>query len=134
VKAYHGDLERLKLKPQRALKDDMESTTQATSYAGTGATTTVAKPAAKPSQTPAATKPKFKVTFSGGAPPAQRSRPAAAVVTAPAAAVPGAGNGVPKRGDGSPDFSRMTPAQKVALSLQRIKSDIARNTDGDGRR
>src|SRR5215212_4920765 len=31
VKAYHGDLERLKLKPQRPLKDDLASTTTATS-------------------------------------------------------------------------------------------------------
>src|SRR3954466_12149500 len=36
VKAYHGDLERLKIKPHRPLKDDLGATTQASSYAGTG--------------------------------------------------------------------------------------------------
>ena len=58
----------------------------------------------------------------------------AAVVTAPAAAVPGGGNGFPKKADGSPDFSKMSPAQKVALARQRIKSDIVRNGDGEVRR
>jgi hypothetical protein len=133
VKAYHGDLERLKIKPQRSLKDDLGSTAQATSYAGTGAAT---KPSA--SSAPArAEKPRPKVTISGGAPPAQRSRPAAAVLPAPTPAVAppaSAGNGLPKKADGSPDFSRMSSAQKVALARQRIKSDIARNGDGDGRR
>jgi hypothetical protein len=38
VRAYHGELERLKLKPYRSLKDDMELTTTATSYAGTEST------------------------------------------------------------------------------------------------
>src|SRR5204863_8134123 len=53
VKAYHGDLERLKLKPHRALKHDMELTTTATSYAGTGSTVSLAaaKPAAAKTST-----------------------------------------------------------------------------------
>src|SRR5215208_4189699 len=46
VKAYHGDLERLKIKPQRALKEDMELTATATSYAGTGTSVSLAKPQA----------------------------------------------------------------------------------------
>jgi hypothetical protein len=83
VKAYHGDLERLKLKPHRPLKDDLASTTQASSYAGTGATGTGPKPA--PSAAPSAAGPKPRVTFSGGAPPAPRSRPAAGVICAPRA-------------------------------------------------
>src|SRR5688572_24857323 len=36
TRAYHGDLERLKIKPYRALKEDLELTATATSYAGTG--------------------------------------------------------------------------------------------------
>lgn len=36
VKAYHGELEKLKIKPYRDLKADMELTATATSYAGTG--------------------------------------------------------------------------------------------------
>ena len=35
MRAYHGELEKLKLKPYRALKEDLELTTTATSYAGT---------------------------------------------------------------------------------------------------
>jgi hypothetical protein len=128
VKAYHGDLERLKIKPQRALKDDLGSTTQATSYAGTGATTSTPKPA--PSAAAASAKARPRVTFSGGAPPAQRSRPAAAVVTAPS----GDGGAIPKKTDGSVDFSKMTSAQKVAVARQRIKNDIVRNGNGDGKR
>jgi len=38
VEAYHGDLEKLKIKPFRPLKEDIELTTTVTSYAGTGAT------------------------------------------------------------------------------------------------
>ena len=49
VRAYHGELQKLQLKPYRELKDDMELTTTATSYAGTGSTVSVAStaPAAK---------------------------------------------------------------------------------------
>jgi hypothetical protein len=46
TRAYHGELEKLKIKPYRALKDDLQSSTQATSYAGTSVKKTViAKPA-----------------------------------------------------------------------------------------
>jgi hypothetical protein len=38
VKAYHGELQKLKINPYRSLKDDMELTTTTTSYAGSGAT------------------------------------------------------------------------------------------------
>src|SRR3954447_13470808 len=41
VKAYHGEFGRLGIKPYRPLKDDMELTTTATSYAGTGGTVAV---------------------------------------------------------------------------------------------
>src|SRR3954447_25285406 len=49
VKAYHGELGRMGIKPYRPLKDDMELTMTATSYAGTGGTVAVpAKPGATP--------------------------------------------------------------------------------------
>ncbi|HEY1684829.1 MAG TPA: hypothetical protein VGG19_08705 [Tepidisphaeraceae bacterium] len=76
VKAYHGDLQKLGLKPIRSLKDDLEATITATAYSGTSAPATVKK-----------------------------SKPA---VSASA----------------SPDFKSMTSAQKVALSLQRIREGI----------
>lgn len=46
-RAYHGELEKLKIKPYRALKEDLELTTTATSYAGTGSTVSLSKPAPK---------------------------------------------------------------------------------------
>jgi hypothetical protein len=85
-KAYHGELEKLKIKPYRALKEDLEATITVSSYAGSGA----AKPQAAGS---------VKST---------------AVVAAPAA--------LPKRSDGAPDFKKMTPAEKVAYSRERIRA------------
>ena len=38
VKAYHGEMQKLDIKPYRSLKDDMELTIQASSYSGTTAT------------------------------------------------------------------------------------------------
>ena len=35
--------------------------------------------------------------------------------------------------NGAPDFKKMTSAEKVAYSRQRIKSDIARNSNGNGK-
>ena len=132
VKAYHGDLERLKIKPQRALKDDMESTTQATSYAGTGGTAVVAKPAASAAAA-VAQKPRPKITVSTSAPssfPRRGQAPAVATAVIPA---PAADGGLPKKSDGSPDFSKMSGAQKVAFARQRIKNDMARHSDnGNG--
>jgi hypothetical protein len=42
VKAYHGDLEKLKIKPIRALKEDMELTSTASAYGSSAAVKTVA--------------------------------------------------------------------------------------------
>jgi hypothetical protein len=98
VKAYHGDLEKLKIKPVRALKEDMQLTETATSYAGTGSTVSLNNPA--------------KAT-------------AASVIAKPAVAT-----AFPAKSDGSPDFSKMNGAQKLAYSRQRIKSDLASSANG----
>jgi len=45
VKAYHGDLAKLNLKPYRPLKDDLELTSTATSYSGSGSTVSLSKSA-----------------------------------------------------------------------------------------
>ena len=58
VKAYHGDLEKLKIKPYRALKEDMELTTTATSYAGAGNTVGSNGKAVKTAVAPAASLPR----------------------------------------------------------------------------
>jgi hypothetical protein len=152
VKAYHGELQKLGLKPIRALADDMVLTSTATSYAGTGSTVTV--PANVPETKPApvaagdstkavasaspADRPKPRVTFGGGVTPTSSTAPAqplpkkaSPVVATTVVANPGpataAAAGVPRKSDGSPDFAKMTPAQKVAFSRQKIQSDLARD-------
>jgi hypothetical protein len=57
VRAYHGELEKLKIKPYRAIKDDLQLTTTTASYAGSGSA--VAIPAAPP-KTAVIAKPDFK--------------------------------------------------------------------------
>jgi hypothetical protein len=127
VKAYHGDLERLKIKPQRALKDDLGATTQATSYAGTGG---APKPPARlPGVTAVKSRP--KVTMSTSAASSLSRRGQALAGTAPASQPVATNGGFPKKGDGSPDFSKMSSAQKVAFARQRIRIDITRNGNGD---
>src|SRR5688572_18971851 len=129
-RAYHGELQKLNIKPYRALKDDLELTTTATGYAGTGSSVSLAKPAGgslKPHD-----KPQPKVTYSGGggapAPRTSGKVVAASVIPRPAASVSLGGDGsLPKKSDGSPDFSKMSPAQKVAFARQRIANDISRN-------
>jgi hypothetical protein len=46
-RAYHGDLQKLSIKPYRDLKSDLELTTQASSYAGTGSSVSLSKPVQK---------------------------------------------------------------------------------------
>jgi hypothetical protein len=81
TKAYHGELQKLGIKPYRELKDDLQQTLNASSYAGSSAASS-----AKPQ------------VASGGA--------------------------NPKKSDGLPDFSKMTSAQKVAYSRQRIRDGM----------
>lgn len=108
VKAYHGDLQRLGIKPYRPLKDDSQLTTTATSYSGGGSTVSLAtkveppKASAKPTPTPK---------------PAESKVVAATVIGLP---------NLPKKADGSPDFKAMTPAQKLAFNRARIQSDLAK--------
>lgn len=87
TKAYHGDLQKLGIKPYRPLAEDMRLTVTASSYSGTSSTVTV--PAGKPA--------------AGGE----------------------AAGDFPKKADGSPDFKKMTAAQKVAFSRGRIRTDLA---------
>ncbi len=79
VKAYHGVLERLKIKPQRSLADDLTLQTGVMSYGGSSASVPAAIPAAKS----AASKP--------------------------------ANNGK-TNGAATPDFAKMTTAEKLAYN------------------
>ena len=77
VKAYHGELGKLKITPYRPLKDDMELTATVSSYSGTGSAVSLAQP-------------------------------------------------VNKSALANPDFKKMTAAEKVAYSRQRLKADLTK--------
>jgi hypothetical protein len=78
VKAYHGALEKLGIRPQRSLADDLKQTETASAYSGT--------------------------TSTGSS--IRKQRPGAAPPKAPA---------------GTPDFAKMTQAEKVQWNLDRWK-------------
>jgi hypothetical protein len=78
VKAYHGALGKLGIRPQRSLADDLQKTETVSAYSG--------------------------VTS-----PGRKSRPAPA------------GTSAPKKPAGTPDFEKMTPAEKVQWNLDRWK-------------
>ncbi|HWE01306.1 MAG TPA: hypothetical protein VG326_02765 [Tepidisphaeraceae bacterium] len=145
VKAYHGELQKLNIKPYRALKDDLELTVTASSYAGTGTAVSMSgaaekKPAPGKNEQPPARK--YKVTESA-TPSAMKPASASAKgaggeatkqkMTPASPASPTAANGFPKLENGSPDFKKMTPAQKVAFSRSRIQSDLS-HLNGDGKK
>lgn len=95
VRAYHGVLQGLGIQPKRTLDEDMQLTETTLSYAGSGRSVSL--------------------------PP----RPAAAPPRQPAAAAPAAqdGNGeptYPKKPDGTPDFARMTPDERLAYHQARL--------------
>lgn len=77
-RAYHGDLQKLNIKPYRALKDDLELTTTATSYAGASTQVSLTSPQPKP--TTIAT-PQFP-TKPDGAPDFKKMTPAQKVAYA----------------------------------------------------
>ena len=94
VRAYHGVLQRLGVKPQRSLEDDMKLQTNVMSYGGNGKVISV--PPAKPT---AAGAEKVKADCGCGCNNGQCN----GKVEKPATAT-----------NGAVDFTKMTPAQKVA--------------------
>ncbi|MDD3586206.1 MAG: hypothetical protein PHQ75_03400 [Thermoguttaceae bacterium] len=84
VKAYHGELEKMNIKPKRSLKDDLTQTVTSDSYNGT-------------------------------------SKPATGK---PASAVSPSGKSGGKTFDPLPDFSKMTPEEKMEWNLNRIRKSI----------
>lgn len=97
VKAYHGVLQKLGVKPHRSLEEDMVLQTNVMSYGGSG--TTISVPPA------AAAKPEGKKKCGCGCNGAKKQ---CAPAAAPAA-------------NAEPDFKKMTAAQKVAF--QKAKWD-----------
>ncbi|MCX8036175.1 MAG: hypothetical protein N3D11_03780 [Candidatus Sumerlaeia bacterium] len=139
VKAYHGVLQELKIRPYRTLEEDSQLTTPIMSYGSS----TVSMPATtKPAATTfaanadilmsprqAATAPAPQPAAASATPPAAsasavpRAVPAPAAIPAPpsrpAAAKPVVPDiDIPRLPDGSPDFDRMTPDQKLAWNKQ----------------
>lgn len=106
VRAYHGVLQKLGVKPQRSLEDDMKLQTNVMNYGGSGTTISVpgvaeaTKPAHKACAcptTPASANGHAACQCNGTAKPAQAK----------------------KQAEQEPDFSKMTPAQKVAYHRAR---------------
>lgn len=91
VRAYHGDLQRLKIRPSRSLEEDLQLTATAQSYGGT------------PPTQPAAANGATSGAASGGN---------GSCAVKPAAATAGTAQG-------EPDFSKMTQAEKVEWNLAR---------------
>ena len=103
VRAYHGVLQQLGLRPHRSLEDDLQLRTNVMSYAGRAAT--VALPATLPNQLPRRGVEK-KADCGCGCNGAKGKPPCGAETAKP-------------MNDGEPDFTKMTPAQKVAYHQAR---------------
>ena len=109
VRAYHGVLERLRIKPQRSLEDDLQLRTAVMSYGG-GSTVTV--PAGMPSGAQSATaasgeKKKGDCGCGCGGKKKAASEPAKCGCKEAAK---------PSPAIGEPDFAHMTPAEKLAYN------------------
>src|SRR5262249_45114181 len=95
VRAYHGVLQKLGIRPHRSLDDDLQLQTNVMNYGGNGVARSLPPPS-NGARKPAAS-PELKETHAACAcqcrTPATKVEPAA---------------------DGTPDFSRMTPAEKIA--------------------
>jgi hypothetical protein len=101
VRAYHGVLQQLGIKPQRSLEEDMQLQTNVMSYGGSGAVISVpvsANGQAKPQGKPATAKKDCGCGCNGTC----ATKPSATTTA-----------------NGEPDFSKMTPAQKVAYHKAR---------------
>jgi hypothetical protein len=95
VRAYHGVLQKLDIKPHRPLWADSQLTTQATGYGGSGATISYGRDVG----------------------------PAAGRVKKTAAKT-GAGEAIPTTADGLPDFASMTPEQRLAYHRKRLDDTL----------
>ena len=107
VKAYHGVLTKLGIKPYRSLWQDSQLTSSATSYGGAPAT--ISLPSAGAGQ-------------AGSYAP---SRPAA-TDAANASAASDQDDSFPTTPDGSPDFAKMTSEQRLAYHRKRLDSALGK--------
>lgn len=108
VKAYHGVLQQLGIKPYRSLQDDMVLQTNVMSYGGSGPTISVPAPATA----------KHACACNGHA-GKKTGHGECACPEKPLVALPAKPQAV--NGNGQPDFAKMSAAQKVAY--QKAKWD-----------
>jgi hypothetical protein len=134
VRAYHGILQGLGIKPLRSLEEDMKLQTNVMSYSSSGVVVPQthepagARPAAAPppahvERGAGSSVPRPTETAQPSRSTAATSRPttpAAPPKTAAAEATPGAKLDFPRKADGSPDFARMTPSQRLAYHRSRL--------------
>jgi hypothetical protein len=97
VRAYHGVLQKLGVKPLRSLEEDMQLQTKVMSYGGNGVAMSV----------PAPVREKKEEAHAGCACQCKGTKQAAATAK------------VENNDHGEPDFSRMTPAEKIAYHKAR---------------
>jgi hypothetical protein len=109
VRAYHGVLQNLQIKPKLSLEKDLQLTDLATSYGGHRARSTVTM-SSKPTHQPKPASELAPVTVK----PATSSAPSTASVNGPASPL------WPRKPDGSPDFQNMTPAQRRSYDQARL--------------
>ncbi len=103
VKAYHGVLTKLGIKPYRSLWEDSQLTSGVTSYGGSG--TTISVPSASDTGDYQANRPAAKPT-----------------PTVPASAKPSVS--YPTTADGNPDFANMTSDQRLTYHKNRLDSAL----------
>ncbi|MFZ2643439.1 MAG: hypothetical protein WA117_20780, partial [Verrucomicrobiia bacterium] len=111
VRAYHGVLQGLGIKPQRSLEEDLQVTDTSMSYAGSTTVTVSKKPVAGRSTA--------KETAGGQRPPPQQSATKSVSYTPPAAVT-----SWPKFPDGSPNFGSMSNAERVAYFKARLNNKL----------
>jgi hypothetical protein len=119
VRAYHGVLQALGIKPKLPLERDLELTDQSMSYDGTAARRSVVPVRNNPLATAAAAPPRIAAAGPAGT--------AAATDT-----------DWPTRTDGTPDFAKMTPEQRRAYHSTRLSRMFGQgrgnDRDGNGQR
>lgn len=118
VRAYHGILDKLKIKPNRTLADDLQLTDQSMSYDGSAVQKSTAAIRNNPLAKPAAAKPSAPAK---PASPAQKPQAAAPAETPRKNPRQFANVEWPVKENGRPDFGAMTPDQRRAYDKARLK-------------
>ena len=106
VRAYHGVLQAKGITPKLRLDQDLQLTDQAMSYSGSGSRTTVVRPQPTPSAIPTAERSSFNAGGDGRQSGAENQHTP---------------KSWPRHPNGTPDFSAMTPGQRVTYDQARLK-------------